>query len=91
MDHNNPTYETIYISSWIVQHRKNLIQEFGVTLLHIKGEANVVDYSNCNHKIENTTTEKETCKRLCLDLLLIYYSTDCFSLDIYAIVFPLAP
>ena len=35
--------------------------------------------------------EEDTCELLCLDSLFIYDNTDCFSLDIEDISFPLAP
>ena len=98
MNHKNTTYETIESSSQRVQLCKRLIQEFGVILIFIKGVDNVVadDYSwlpmvHQAHKLANTTLEEDTCKLLCLDELLILDNTDCFSLDIEKILFPLAP
>ena len=41
-DHNNLSYETIQSASRCVQIWKSLIQDFGVTLLYIEVEANVV-------------------------------------------------
>ena len=62
MDHNNITYETIYSASQRVQSCKSLIHEFGVTLLYIKGESNVVadaliriPMSHHSHKLVDTT------------------------------------
>ena len=76
---------------------KNVIQEFGATLLHIKGEANVVinDFIRIPmvyhaHKLADTTLEEDTCENMCLDLLFISDNTDCFSLEIEEISFSLA-
>ena len=62
MDHNNITYETIHSASQSVQICKSLIQEFGVTLICIRGESNVVDdalsripMSHHSHKLVDTT------------------------------------
>ena len=62
MDHKNLTYETIYSASQRIQCWKSLIQEFGVTLLSVKGVANVVDnafiwlhMAHHAHKLANTT------------------------------------
>ena len=63
-DHNNLTYETIETASQHV-HRWNIImQEFGVTLIYIKVETNIVaDYFsripmvNHTHKSEDTNLE----------------------------------
>ena len=41
-DHNNITYETIESDSHCIQPWNSLIKEFGVTLLYIKVEDNVV-------------------------------------------------
>ena len=97
-DHKNLTYETIKIVSQCVQRWKSLIQEFGVNLLYIKGEDNLVaeDFIRITmvrhaHTLADTITEEDTCEILCLDSLLISDSTDCFSLDIEDISFPLAP
>ena len=43
------------------------------------------------HKLTYNTLEEDTCELLCLDLLFIYDNTDCFSLNIEDISFPLAP
>ena len=42
------------------------------------------------HKLSHTTLEEDTCKLLCLDLLLLSDNTDCFYLEIEKIPFPLA-
>ena len=59
-----------------------------MTILYIKGEDNVVsdDFirSTMAHharKLSDTTIEEYTCELLCVDLLLIYYNKDYFSLD----------
>ena len=74
------------------------MQEFGVTIIYIKQEANVVayDFSRINmvhhvHKLSDKTLEEGTCALLCLDLLFISYNTNCFYPDIEDISFPLAP
>ena len=89
MNHNNLTYETIESDSQRVQRWKILIQEFGVILLYIKGEANIVsnDFIRLTmehhaHKLENTTLEQDTCELLCLDLLFVSDNADCFFLNI---------
>ena len=89
LDHKNLTYEMIESTSQKLQHWKSLMQEFGVNLLYIKGEANVVDDAFIRlpmvhhaHKLEDTTLEEDTCELLCLDLLLISDNTDCLSLNI---------
>ena len=73
-DHMNLTYETIDSASQHVQRWKSLMQEFGVNLFYIKGEANIVadDFSRIPmahhaHKLVNTTLEEDTCELLCLD------------------------
>ena len=60
----NLTYETIESAYQCVQRRKSLIQEFGVTLIYIKVETNIVaDYFsripmvNHTHKSEDTNLE----------------------------------
>ena len=73
-DHNNLTYETIETASQHV-HRWNIImQEFGVTLIYIKGEANVVSddfiwlpIAHHDNKLADTTMEEDTPEllRLC--------------------------
>ena len=89
MDHKNLTYETIESTSQRVQRWKSLIQEFGVTLLYIKGEYNIVANAfiplpmvHHPHKLADKTLEEDTCELLCLDLFFIFDNTDCFSLDI---------
>ena len=69
-----------------------------MTLLYIKGEDNVVsdDFIRITmghhaRKVAYMTLEEYTCELLCVDLLFIYDNTDCFSLDIEEISFPLAP
>ena len=69
-----------------------------MTLLYIKGEDNIVsdDFSRITmahhaRKLADTTLEEYTCELLCVDSLFIYDNTDCFSLDIEEISFPLAP
>ena len=42
VDYSNITYENIESAYQRIQRWKSLIQEFGVTLLNIKGGANVV-------------------------------------------------
>ena len=83
-DHNNIIYETIGISSQSVKLCKSLMKEFGVTLLYIKGEANIVsnDFRRISivhnsHKLADTTLEEDTCELLCLDYLFISDNTDC--------------
>ena len=97
-DHNNLTYETIKVVSQRLQRWKILIQEFGVNLLYIKGEDNLVadDFIRItmvrqSHKLADTIMEEDTYELLCLDLLFIPDSIDCFSLDIEEISFLLAP
>ena len=97
-EHNNLTYETIKIVSQRIQRWKSLIQEFGVNLLYIKVDDNVFDdyfiqitMVHHSHKWADTIMEEDTCELLCLDSLFISDSTDCFSLDIEEISFPLAP
>ena len=97
-DHNNLTYETIESATQRIQLWKSLIHEFGVTLLYIKVEANVVadDFRRipmAHHadKLADTTMEEDTCEILYLDSLLISNNTECFYLDIEDISFPLAP
>ena len=77
-DHKNPTYETIESASKCIQLWKNLMQEFVMILLYIKGETNVVangfsriPMENHNHKLADTTLEEDTCEVMCQDLLLI--------------------
>ena len=98
VDHNNLTYETIESASHCIQLWNILIKEFGVTLLYITVEDNVVtdDFSRITmghhaHKLAYMTIEEYTCELLCVDLLFIYDNTDYFSLDIEEISFPLAP
>ena len=98
MYHRNITYKTIESASQCLHSRNSLIQYFGMTLLYIKGEANVVaDYfSRLNmahhaHKFANKTLEEDTCELMCLYSLLISDNTYCFYLDIEEISFPLAP
>ena len=74
------------------------MQEFGMNILYIKGDTNVVvdDFSRIlmahhTHKSAYTTMEEDTCTLLCLDLLFISDNTDCFSLDKEDILFPLDP
>ena len=43
------------------------------------------------HKLADTESEEDTYVLLCMDSLLIYDNTDCFSLNIEEISFPLAP
>ena len=88
-EHKNLTYETIEITSQRTQLWNIPIQEFGVNLLYIKGEAHVVvdDFRRLTmvyhaHKLEDTNLEEDTCELLCLDLLFISDNTDCFSLGI---------
>ena len=88
-DHKNLTYETIESVSQPVQPWKSLIQECGVTLLYIKGEANVVadaficlPMSHHAHKLADTTLEEDTCELLCLNSLYVSDNIGCFSLDI---------
>ena len=97
-DHNNLTYEIIESTYQSVQIWKSLTQGFGVTLIYINGEANVVSdaFSHIpmvhhDHKLADANMEENTCDILCLDSLFIYDNTYCFSLDIYDISFPLAP
>ena len=47
--------------------------------------------SQHTHKLADTTMEEDTCELLCLDSLFIYDNTDCLSLDIEDLSFPLAP
>ena len=61
-NHRNITYETIESASHRIHHLKSPMQEFGVNLLYIKGEANVVanDFIQIpmvhhSHKLEYTT------------------------------------
>ena len=98
IDHNNLTYETIESASQSLQFRKSLMQKFGMTLLYIKGDSNVVAYAfiyitmiHRTHKLLDTTIEEDTCEILCLGLLLISDNTDCLYLDIEEISFLLAP
>ena len=98
MKYKNLTYETMESASKHVERWKSLIQEFGVTLHYIKGEANVIsDAFICipmvhhTRKLSDTTLEEDTCELLCLDLLFISYQTDCFSIDMEEISFPLDP
>ena len=85
----NLTYETTESASQRVQLWKSLIQEFGVTLLYIKGESNVVTdafsrlpMAHHAHKLADTTLEEDTCELPCLDSLFISDNTDCLSLNI---------
>ena len=96
-DHKNLTYETIESASQRVHHWKCLIQEFGVTILYIKGEANLVadDFSlipmvHYVHKLADSNLEEDTCELLRLDSLFISNNTDYFSHNIEDILFPLA-
>ena len=96
--HTNITYKTIESAYQYVQRWKRPIQDFGVTLLYIKGEANVaaddfirIPMAHHAHKSEATTLEEDTCELLCLYLLFISDNTDCLSLDTEDISFPLAP
>ena len=97
-EHKNLTYEKIDSASHRIQGCKRLMQEFGVTRLYIKGEANIVAYDfiwipmvHHSHKLSDTTMEEDTCELMCMDLLLISDNTDCFSLDIENISFLYAP
>ena len=97
-DHKNLTYETIESSSQTVQRWESLMQEFVVTLLYIKGEANLVadgfsllTMAHHAHKLADTTLEEDTCQLLCLNSLFIFDNTDFFPLGIEEISFPLAP
>ena len=77
-DHNNLTYETIETAYQHV-HRWNIImQEFGVTLIYIKEDANVcadafilITMVYHVHKLTYTTMEEDRCQLLCLYLLFI--------------------
>ena len=96
MDHNNLTYETIESNFRHVNRCKSLIQEFGVNIIYIKGEANVVanafsrlPMAHHTHKLAYTTLEEDTGKIMSLDSFLISDNTDCFSLDIEKISFML--
>ena len=97
-DHKNITHETIESYCRRVQIWKSILQEFGVNLIYIKGEANVIA-NDCiripmvhhAHKLADTTMEKENCELMCLDLLLFSDNTNYFSLDIEDISFLLAP
>ena len=93
-DHNNLTYETIESASQRVQSWKSLIQEFGVALLYIKGEANIVadvfkwiPITYYAHKLADKTLEEDTCELLCLNSWFISDNTDCFSVNIEEISF----
>ena len=88
-DHNNLTYETIESASHCIQPWNSLIKEFGVTLLYIKGEDNVVSddiswITMAHHarKVADMNLEEYTCELMCVDSLLIYDNIDCLSLDI---------
>ena len=98
MEHKDLTYEIIESAYQRVQHRKSLIQEFGVTLSYIKREASIaanafilIPMVHRTHKLLDTTIEEDTCEILCLGLLLISGNTDCLYLDIEEISFLLAP
>ena len=98
MEHKDLTYEIIESAYQRVQHRKSLIQEFGVTLSYIKREASIaanafilIPMVHRTHKLADTTLEEDTCELLCLDSFFISDNTDCFSLNIEEISFPLAP
>ena len=89
MDHKNLNYETIESASHRSQRWKILIQEFGVNLIYIKGEANVfsdafirIPMAHHAHKLAGTTLEEDTYELLCLDSLFISDNIYCFSLDI---------
>ena len=97
-DYNNLTYETIESAYQHLQRWNTPIKEFGVTLLYIKGEYNLfanyfIRLTTAHHanKLENKTLEEDTCKLLCLYLLLIFDNTDCFYIYIEEISFPLDP
>ena len=88
-DHKNFTFETIESASQRVQLWKSLIQEFGVTLLYIKGVDNLVadTFSSITmahkaYRLVDTTMEEDTCELLCLDSLFISDDIYCFYLDI---------
>ena len=96
--HQILTYEKIESISQHVQRWKSLMQEFGVTLLYIKVEANVfsnyfrqITMAHHAHKLADTTLEEDNCKIMCPESLYISDNTDCFSLDIEDISFLLAP
>ena len=83
-DHNNLTYETIESASHSIQISKSLIKYFEVTLLYIKGDANVVSYAFIQlliahhaHKLADITLEEDTCELLCLDSLFISNNKNC--------------
>ena len=89
IDVYNIDHETIYSASQHIHLCKRLIQDFGVTLLYFKGEANIVSNTLIRlpmvyhtNKLADKTLEEDTCELLCPDLLLIYDNTDCFSLNI---------
>ena len=74
IDHNNITYETIERASKRVQCCKSLIQEFGVNLLYIKGESNLlsdafiwITMAHRAHKLADTTLEEYNCELVCMD------------------------
>ena len=88
-DHNNITFESIESTYQHVQCWKSLIQEFGDTILYIKGYANIVA-DDCSwipmayhaHKSAKTTLEEYTRELLCLDSLFISDNIDCLSLNV---------
>jgi hypothetical protein len=97
-DHKNLTYETTESASQRAQRWKSLIQEYGINLQYIKGEANVVadamsrlPMAHHETKIPSKTLENDACELLCLENLYVTDNADCFSLDPEEIAFPLAP
>ena len=98
MNHNNITYEKLQSASQCVHLWKILIQEFGVTILYIKGEANLfsgafiqIPMVHHAHKLSDTALEEDTCELFCLDSLFITDNTEFLSLDIEDISFLLTP
>ena len=65
------------------------MQEFGLTLIFIKGGSNVVSDSFIQlpmahhaHKLSDKSLKEDICELLCLYLLFISDNIDCFLLDI---------
>ena len=97
-DHKNLTYETTESASQRVQRWHGTMQEFGIKLNYIKGEANIVadafsrlPMTHHKSRLPHDILEKDVCELLCLDDIFVTETVDCFPIATEETVFPLAP